>query len=65
MLCRFKMDGCKPSVTPSELSPNKKEIKEDEEQVDKELYQEIVGSLIYVMTCTRPDLSSIATKLFQ
>ena len=65
ILRRFKMNDCKPRVTPSELSTNKKGNVEDEELVDKKLYQEIVGSLIYIMICTRPDLSFTVTKLSQ
>jgi hypothetical protein len=32
---------------------------------DPKLYREIVGSLIYLMTCTRPDLCFVVTKLSQ
>lgn len=65
ILNRFQMEGCKPRATPSELGVNKTSIGTQEEFADKKLYQEIVGSLIYVMTSTRPDLSFIVTKLSQ
>ena len=32
---------------------------------DPKLYREIVGSLIYAITATRPDLSYVVTKLSQ
>ena len=35
------------------------------ELADQSLYREIVGSLIYVMTGTRPDLCYIVTNLSQ
>ena len=44
----------KPTVTDSKL-PNKSTRR----------YREIVGSLIYAMVCTRPDLSWVVTKLSQ
>ena len=65
ILNRFQMEGCKPRPTPSELGVNKLTAESSEELADKKPYQEIVGSLIYVMTSTRPDLSFIVTKLSQ
>ncbi|XP_064097145.1 uncharacterized protein LOC135208658 [Macrobrachium nipponense] len=38
---------------------------EDAELADARLYREIVGSLIYIMTATRLDLSYIVNKLSQ
>ena len=59
------MDGCKHRATPSELGVNKIITENSDDLADKKLYQEIVGSLIHVMTSTRPDLSFIVTKLSQ
>ena len=64
ILKRFQMESCKPRATPSELGVNKISTENPEDFADKKLYQEIVGSLIYVMTSTRPDLSFV-TKLSQ
>lgn len=64
LLCRFNMQNCKPKFTPSEMNINKFE-NEDVEDADARLYREIVGGLIYAMTCSRPDLSFIVTKLSQ
>lgn len=33
--------------------------------VDVKMYREVVGSLIYIMTCTRPDLCWIVSRLSQ
>ena len=65
ILNRFQMGGCKHRATPSELGVNKIITENSDDLADKKLYQEIVGSLIYVMTSTRPDLSFIVTKLSQ
>ena len=65
ILNRFQMDGCKHRATPSELGVNKIITENSDDLADKQLYQEIVGSLIYVMTSTRPNLSFIVTKLSQ
>ena len=62
---RFQMQDCKPRATPCELGVNKISSESEETFTDKKVYQEIVGSLIYVMTATRPDLSFIVTKLSQ
>ena len=56
VLRKFNMDNCKPRSTPCEIGINK--ISEDEsEPADVRLYGEMVGSLVYIMTSTRPDLS--------
>ena len=66
ILERFGMDQCKPRSTPCELklSAYTDEIDDDCPE-DERTYREIVGSLVYAMTCTRPDLSWVVTKLSQ
>lgn len=67
MLERFGMSDCKPRTTPCELKVESGENDQDssrEVQNPRE-YREIVGSLIYAMTCTRPDISWIVSKLSQ
>ena len=64
LLCRFDMLNCKPKYTPCDMNVNKFE-NEPAEETDATLYREIVGGLIYAMTCTRPDLSFVVTKLSQ
>lgn len=65
ILFRFKMNDCKPKATPCDLDVNKIRDKDSSELADPRLYREIVGSLTYVMTGTRPDLCYILTKLPQ
>ena len=60
ILERFEMSECKPKYTPSE----QKLVVTNEPLVNSR-YREAVGSLIYAMTCTRPDISWVVTKLSQ
>ena len=64
ILEQFGMEQCKPRSTPCELklSAYIDEI-DDEGPEDERTYREIVGSLVYAITCTRPDLSWVVTKL--
>jgi hypothetical protein len=55
ILERFGMTDCKPRTTPCEQRPEST----DSEMSESRQYREIVGSLIYIMTCTRPDLGWI------
>jgi len=63
VLCKFGMEDCKPRYTPCEMSPNESAENDMSEPVDAKLYRSIVGSLIYIMTATRPDLCYVVTRL--
>ena len=41
------------------------EISDEVEFIDNKLYQEIIGSLIYIMIPTRPDICYTVIRLFQ
>ena len=56
ILSKFKMTDCKPKSTPCALGVEKGSEEESRELNDPKLYRAIVGSLIYVMTGTMPDL---------
>ena len=62
VLERFGMTNCKPKSLPSE---QKLIFSENAGPFDSTKYREALGSLIYAMTCTRPDISWIVTKLAQ
>ena len=63
LLERFDMKNCKPRTTPCE---QKLCYSDDAEKMSKpRKYKEVVGSLIYLATCTRPDLSFVVSKLSQ
>ena len=53
VLSKFEMAECKPKSTPCALGIEK-ECDESRDLPDPGLYRAIVGSLIYVMTGTRP-----------
>lgn len=61
MLERYQMFDSKPRSTPCE-----QKIEGDGRELDDpKKYQEVVGSLIYAMVCTRPDICWTVTKLSQ
>ena len=61
ILSRFNMSECKPKAIPCELGVNKGSTVNESNFENVVLYREIVGSLIYLMTCTRPDLYYVVT----
>ena len=65
VLSKFEMSDCMPKSTPCAVGVEKECDYNTRELDDPRLYRAIVGSLIYVMTCTRPDLCYIVTKLSQ
>ena len=65
ILTKFKIDDCNPKLIPCDVGINKSNFEESPELPDGTLYRNIVGSLIYIMTSTRPDLSFIVSKLSQ
>ena len=65
ILNKFGMADCKPRATPSEMKPSSYDSEKTGDSSDELKYREMIGSLVYAMTCTRPDLSYIVTKLSQ
>ena len=63
ILSKFKMSDCKPKAVHCDLGTNKVCETNGSEFENVKLYQEIAGSLIYLMTCTRPDLCYAVTYL--
>ena len=61
MLEIFGMDDCKPVATPPETTYHKR--REEEEEFDKNLYQQAIGCLVYILTATRPGISSTAVSV--
>ena len=62
---KFKLDNCNPKSIPCDTSLNRDKNVDSKLLEDPKLYREIVGSLIYIMTGTRPDISYIVSVLSQ
>ena len=65
ILDKFDMSECKPKSIPCDPSIVNLSVEDSTTLNDSRLYKEIVGSLIYLMTCTRPDIAYVVTKLSQ
>ena len=65
ILDRFSMRDCNPVITP--LDPNQRLIaaSDNDTRADATQYQQIIGSLMYLVTGTRPDLAYTITHLSQ
>lgn len=69
VLARFGMSACRPVKTP--LDPSTKltkyatEGENDVKLTDQSLYQQIVGSLMYLMIATRPDIANSVSIVSQ
>lgn len=64
ILIKFNMSECKPKLIPCELGMSNTSTDERDFE-DISLYREITGSLIYLMTSTRPDLCYVVSMLSQ
>ena len=58
VLKRFNMEHCKPVSTPMEPGKKFYKLSDDEDPVNVQEYQKIIGCLTYATTATRPDLAS-------
>ena len=58
---RFNMAGCKPTSTPLEMGNPLPTLEPTTEKERREMenvpYRSAIGSLMYLATCTRPDLA--------
>lgn len=65
ILARFSMQNCNPVGTPVDHNQRFHRITEKEPQADTTQYQQILGSIMYLVTGTRPDLAYASTHLSQ
>ena len=63
ILSRFDMMDCNSKPVPCDASTSKLGFIDSEPFENNRLYREMVGSLVYLATCTRCDLSYVVTKL--
>ena len=57
LLEKHGMSECKPVATPVDPGTHLTTLNEKEEVVDQQQYQSVVGSLMYLSVCTRPDIA--------
>ena len=65
ILKKFDMENCKPRATPRETYKSYYKDEANGDDIYEKKYREMVGSLVYSMVCTQPDLSYVVTKLSQ
>ena len=65
ILERFGMKDCHSVTTPIDPNDHYVSVTEDERIADPSLYQQIIGSLMYTVIATRPDLAFTVTHLSQ
>ncbi|XP_067940206.1 uncharacterized protein [Watersipora subatra] len=68
ILQRFNMGDCKPADTPAAMGLQLTNPTDEEHNAfldTKFPYRQAIGSLIYLMTATRPDISWVVSKLSQ
>ena len=63
LLHRFGMEGANPTKLPMSPDDTLEQCKDTDARTDKQLYQQIVGCLMYLATATRPDISFAVHKL--
>jgi hypothetical protein len=61
MLKRFKMEDCKPVITPMQTSC-KLSKDDDSKSTDQRKYRSMIGSLLYVTT-SRPDVMQVVGQV--
>ena len=57
LLEKQEMLECKPVATPVEPGTHLEKLTVEEEAVNQQQYQSVIGSLMYLSVCTRPDIA--------
>ena len=54
---RFGVENCKDMHTPTDSNSKLMKMRQEEAFAPKYPYRELVGALMYIATCTRPDIA--------
>src|SRR5277367_4212948 len=65
IMIRFGMTECKPVTTPLDPSIQLKSADKDTSPVDQTLFRQMIGSLMYLMIRTRPDIAAAVSIISQ
>ena len=65
MLNRFSMQSCNPVSSPTDQSKPLMAARDEEPHIDTTLYQQMIGSVMYLVSGTRPDLAYTISHLSQ
>ena len=65
IMIRFGMTECKPVATPLDPSIQLKSADKDTSPVDQTLFRQMIGSLMYLMIGTRPDIAAAVSIISQ
>jgi hypothetical protein len=65
ILDRFSVQSCNPVSTPVDVNHRLRKGCDEDTRVNANSYQQIIGSLMYLVTATRPDLAYTIAHLFQ
>ena len=57
VLSKYNFDKCNPVKTPAEVGMKLQVTQDDEQTFDKEVYQSVVGVLLFISTRCRPDIA--------
>ena len=60
---KFGVDNCKDVHTPADSNAKLAKVPDEEVFVPKFPYRELVGALMYVATCTRPDIAHVVGEV--
>jgi len=65
ILVKYGMEGCNPVSTPSEVGPNRPADCKVGSESKQWPYRELIGSLLYLVVGSRPDLANTVSRLAQ
>ena len=65
IMSRFGMTECNPVTTPLDPSIQLKSAETSQSPVDQTLFRQMIGSLMYLMTGTRPDIAAAVSIISQ